>query len=407
MKRGYVLLSILCISMASCATENHAQPFPDYCQYYPHWSDCLTNTSLASFETFLNKYKADAHNYVAAFDWDGTLFEEDITIRVNNKDYHRSFQSIWHLWGARQLLNHQTGEYDFLFPSFKEYDVDPVSQTFSANYTAWSNAIIHRDDYLEGAYKEASEPPGESFKTVTLPTGVYDKFGQIALFETGMTFHAFNKGVDELMIEYQATHYSFFKVMDSFVRLQSLGFNVWIITGSNPYFLVNVITGVNGVNDALKASGIQMMGSCQNYMDHYQTDPAIQTADQFFNACPIAGNGAVWGGGKSPFVRRYVDRNFDSMPAECNNAEVKCLMAINELGKVYAALHVKKVEQDKKMILFAGNSGGDYNIMKSVLDNNTEQEPTFGVFVQPRSSLNNLFEQACSGLNCIKIDHPE
>ena len=82
-------------------------------------------------------------------------------------------------------------------------------------------------------------------------------------------------------------------------------------------------------------------------------------------------------------------------------------MAINELGKVYAALHVKKVEQDKKMILFAGNSGGDYNIMKSVLDNNTEQEPTFGVFVQPRSSLNNLFEQACSGLNCIKIDHPE
>ncbi len=390
--------SLLATTIVSCFFNVVMADTPEYCQYYPHWSDCASSTKLQKIEAFIEKNKANASNEIAAFDWDGTLYSEHVPITEGGRQMVRSGQSAWHLWGAKEILQHPGGEFNYLFPSFKQYKEDGVS----INYQAWHDNIENMDDYVEGQFKTISEDQASGVETKGLPQGVYDKFSQIAMFEQGMRFQQVKCGLGHYLKSFPAKNFAFLKMFDLMHRLEVAGFRIWIITGSNPYFVSNLITNdKNGVNSL---SDYNVLPQCQALMDKTKSQLSHLTPDQFFQHCTIAGNAAVWAGGKSRFAHRYDDRNFNTAPAGDK-------LAIDHYGKWFAAQHIVKLE-GKPIVLYAGNSDGDYSLMKRVLANAfSAPSGTFGVFVQPDmhggQDLKYLFEHECQQDACIDVESPE
>lgn len=387
---------VLCLVALSASAETKA---PDYCQYYPHWSNCATSTDLKKLEVFIDKYQADASKYSVAFDWDGTLYNEKIPVKENGKTLKRSGQSVWHIWGANQIISKHDAAVNQLFPSFKQMNADDKT----INYQAWADNIKYLDNYAEGLFKTYGEDRAGVARETKVPDDVYDKFSAIASFEVGMTFGQMREYLGQYLADYSAKQNAFLKMFDVMHRLSSAGFHVWIITGSNPYFVANVLTdgkdSVNGIKDL----GYTLLPSCQEYMDKSDQDLAELTPEQFFTACPIAGNANVWPGGDAKIVRRYDARNF-------NHAD-DYVMAIDRYGKWLTAQHIVDTTKHP-LIFYAGNSDGDYNLMKQILANKFKApHGTFGVFVQPNLHdggrlLTYLYQHRCTKEQCIKVSKP-
>ena len=374
-----------------CSWTGASVAGPSYCQYYPHWKNCAISPQLKKLERFIQKYQSTADRYTVAFDWDGTLYNEHVPVNENGKRVVRSGQSVWHLWGAEQLLKPSHADIAFLFPSFKQYKSDGKT----IDYQAWHDAIDAQDDYVEGQFQQLIETDKGALQKTPLPQGIYDKFSQIATFEEGMTLADLQRGVSRYLQDFPAKDNAFLKVMDIFQRLQKVGFHVWIITGSNPYFVANVMNaGPASVNHI---KGLHLMPHCQRLLAHKDGI----TPQSFFQNCKIAGNAAQWEGGRSRFARAYDARNFSTLPKGYR-------MAVDHYGKWFAAQHVVQTER-RPMVLYVGNSNGDYSLMKRVLANAfNAPQGTFGVFVQPAagSDFHHLLQQNCQLQQCIVIDNP-
>lgn len=404
MRFSFSFLGILCMisvaeakSAAGTTSPKHFPSAPGYCQYYPHWKDCETNTGLQKLENFLQKYPSElAAQSVVAFDWDGTLYNEHLKVA---RPGPRSGQSVWHIWGGEHLAKYPAdGRYNFLFPSFKQF----LPGGSRLDYQGWADAVAAQDNYLENQFSELSEDTKTgAIQTTGLPQGVYDKFSQIATMEAGMTFGEFRKGVNGYLSDYPAKDNAFTKMFDILHRLEVQGFKVWIITGSNPYFISNVITGDGGVNQM--GLGYSVFPRCQAWM---QSGPESQSVESFFAQCPIAGNGAVWSGYSAPFALQYDARNFNTLGASYK-------MAIDRYGKWFAAQHIMQTEGHHPIVLYAGNSNGDWSLMSRVLTNKKEEigapQGTFGIFVQPAqgSDFRDLMEKHCQESQCLDVEDPQ
>lgn len=383
-----LIIGILCLFTISNGFANKTE---SYCRYYPHWSDCKSNQALKQIEVFIQRYKGLEKRYAVAFDWDGTLYDERIPVVSGKQTQYRSGQSVWHQWAAQQLLRADKRN-DFLFPSFRQID-----RAGKVDYVAWSHAIREYDDFLEGSFKTEANDNENQLDFVKVPADAYDKFMQIVTFEAGMTPLEMMHGVHRYLANYPSKRYAIYKTLDVMARLQQAGFQVLVITGSNPYFIAQVLTD--------KQNGIASLGykplfpSCQRFMWHMNQNKR-STANDFFAACPILGNAAVWRGGATRFARQYDDRNFVEV-----NQPIRLI--VDGYGKFIAAKHWV-TNSHRPIVLYAGNSDGDMSLMRRVL-NNIFKVPhgTFGVFVQPNAHgghrLTQLYLRQCQAGQCLLI----
>ncbi len=299
------------------------------CNNYPHW-DC-NDPALAGIDEFIQTHKNKG--YVAATDWDGTLYSETITVKQG--DFHagttRSGQSLWHLWGAENGY----------FPAFNTVDGEQVGN------------IVRHDDYLEG-------------KTNASLSG-YSKFSQIAAFEMGMTPQQVHAGVQSYLEEYPSEDYAYLKMLDIIQQLANNGFEVWIITGSNPYFIATLI------DDLDQTLGYELLA------------PGCDANEPDLEQCHIAGNAAKQSPGGT-FTVVYDDRFVRlSDPSDSFFLERNI---IDGAGKAVAIRNYIETQSGQPVVFYAGNSGGDYETIQYIL--NQEDVETLAIAINPRGTLQDL-----------------
>ncbi|MCP4474319.1 MAG: haloacid dehalogenase-like hydrolase [Gammaproteobacteria bacterium] len=335
------------------------------CSNYPHWdgswgpgTKCSQhNAALVNIDNFI---KANAgKGYVAAFDWDGTLYGEQIPLKAPSRLKGQTFSgdASWAIWAA------STGK---VFPAFKSD----------------ANALINNVLYTEG-------------KTNAV-LGSYSDFSHAATYETGMTPTTLKRSVNAYLNVYPARQWVFLPMMDIMQRLHDSGFKLWIITGSNPYYVATVLNSIEKNN---------------RYRDKKRYDfgilPTSATAAPQckairYSGC-IAGNATTLAGGK--FTAIYNDR---FVAEKSRPALYYARYTIDGPGKVLVIQNYIQRVMAKPVILYAGNSGGDYQAFMYVLkrhltsfDPTTKQYHLSGltIAVQPQN------ESSFSALADIMVEH--
>lgn len=341
------------------------------CQWYPHWNchDPAQVQVLTQIETFITKHSINNKGVgIAAFDWDGTLYDEHIP-NPNVSGDNRSGQSIWHIWGANHL-----NQFPYLFPSFK-------TNTLAEQ----ANDILRKDAYLEG---RTFQPINPSETDPLLPSG-YDKFSQIATFESGMTLQQMRNGLQGYLANVTPKQYAFTRLLDIMQRMQDKGFVIWIVSGSNPYYLANLFSVQNGLNNKL---GYHLLPGCMDTIN----------AVTFEKNCHIAGNAAKIKKSQSvfEFTNVYDDR-FVKNAIRPMDREI-----VDRYGKQLFLQQLSK-KLNLPVVFYAGNSDGDTFAMTYTLS----RSDTMGIFVQPTLSKSTSFLQllnssVCAG-RCIDIENPK
>ncbi len=312
------------------------------CANYPHW-DC-EDPALAQIDAFIQTHQGKG--YVAATDWDGTLYSESITIKEG--DFHsgstRSGQSLWHLWGAENGY----------FPAFDTVDGEQIAN------------IVRRDDYLEGKTDVA--------------LSAYSKFAQIATFEMGMTPLEVHEGVQAYLEAYPTEDYAYFKMLDVIQQLANNGFEVWVITGSNPYVIATLLADLDDTMD-------------YTLLDQ-DCDPIAPDLEQ----CQIVGNAAK----QSPsgtFTVVYDDRF-----VRISDPDHPFFLERNIVdgpGKAVAIQNYIETQSDQPIVFYAGNSGGDYEAIQYILSQ--EDLDTLAVTVNPRGTLLDLVAKYAPGGMLVEV----
>ena len=332
------LLIILC---SLCCLTGYAIPQQND---YPHWNFQNKNSykKLVKIDHFINQHKNQGN--IALFDWDGTLYSETIPSKNYQPGNLRSGQSLWHIWAALHLQNINA------FPQF--------------NITNKRQAIIAHDNYLEG-------------KTNITIDG-YNKYSQIATFEAGMTPEEMATGIQHYLSTYPVSQYMYYPSMDILQHLIDSGFQVWIVTGSNPYFVSVLLKNIERHIDYTK-----------NKKYHFH----IASASFNPNTDHIIGNHAVLtlnGKFSNVYDNRYV-----------KNKQNKRFI-IDGQGKAVAIHSYIKKQSHRPIVFYAGNSGGDVAAMQYVLKH---KKQAICIAINPRGTLTTLIKQHQQRIITLKIAH--
>lgn len=313
-------------------------------------------------------------NSLVAFDWDGTLYNEKIpTTTPLHHPVILGGQAGWIMWSANRIFHcsQPACSSRSWFPSFEQYDSDG-----KIDYKKWAMSLAERDLFLEGRYSEIQKTLPQNITSQPITFSVYDKYMQAAGMASGMSLYTLSQSVQAYL---KGSHQQFTSILNVVRAAERRHFKVWIITGSNPYYVANVIYHIDEKLPAKK----RVLRSCFKLMQKVLHNKATQLRPAaFFTQCPIAGNASTWSGGSGPFSNQYDDRNVtngtqfkhDCAKLSPNNI---CKMAVDGLGKEYALQHIEHSE-GKSIVLYAGNSDGDVYIMQHVLHHGG-----FGVFVNP------------------------
>lgn len=303
-----VLLFVFANSLVLFATD-------DLKKLYPHWdfSSFTTITKLKKIDSFI-KANADAHN-LAVFDWDGTLYNEHIPV-ADQKNEKFAGQPAWYIWAA----NHDSN----VFPLFDSSDNEFI------------NNVITKDRYLEG-------------RTNIQNVDIYSKFTQTSIFTAGMTPKEVTDSIYKFLEikTYSPEQNAFLPMLDVLQRMHDAGFDIWIITGSNPYF---VSTEIKYVEDNIDYTS----GAKYNFGKGFLTvpyDPA--TGHIAGNTLKLLKN--------CVFSIVYDDRYVKNDKGN--------LYIVDHEGKAIAMNNI--AQKDGNIAIFAaGNSDGDFNDIQAVTDDN-------------------------------------
>ena len=297
---------------------------------YPHWNfeNLSTYKKLEKINTFIEANKGK--NNIAVFDWDGTLYNENIPVKeMDNVKY--AGQPAWYFWMARNASK-------FSFPVF------PMFNTKDGEFI---NNVIEFNNYLEG-------------KSDVTASG-YNKFTLTALFTAGMTPMSVMNGTEEYLKYYRPEKYAFLPMLDVMQKMVNSGYNVWIITGSNPYFV---------------AAQIKYIEDYMNYRNEEKYDFNICTAPYNPENDHIAGN-TLKLLKNNRFSVIYDDRFVQ-------NRGHKHYIVDGE-GKLIVVKNLEK-KYNSEVIFAAGNSGGDFYDVRYVV----EKPYAMAIAVEPRGDLVNL-----------------
>ncbi len=327
-RRFFIFLEMALISLLHLIVSTSVAFAGVSRERYPNWDE--NDPAVATIDAFIQIHKGKG--YVAAFDWDGTLYSETIEVKGEvHMGTTRSGQSIWHLWGARRGY----------FPAFKTKDGDHLG------------TVVRRDDYLEG-------------KTNVSLSG-YSKFAQIATFEAGMTPLEMREGVRAYAGDYPPRDYAYLKMLDVVRQFIENGFQVWIVTGSNPYFVMSILETID------ETMGVDLLSK--------GCDPTRPDLEK----CRIVGNCAKLSP-EDRFTMVYNDR-FVRI-AGANTPYFLERNIIDGAGKAVAIREFIEPRAGKPVVFYAGNSGGDYESIQYVL--NQKELNTLIAAVNPRGTLTDL-----------------
>ena len=297
---------------------------------YPHWNfnNWETYKKLVKLNTFIEENKDKG--YLAVFDWDGTLYNENIPVKEMN-DEKFAGQPAWYIWSA-----YNAGKFSFsVFPMFKTKDGDFV------------NNVVNEDKYLEG-------------RTNIHPDG-YSKFTRTSIFTAGMTPENMAEAVMEFLKVYQPEKYAFMPMLDVLQKMVNSGFKVWIITGSNQYFVA------------------VMLGYIEQNM-YYGKDKKYD-----FNICKVpfeSETGHIAGNGLKMMDNNEFSVVYDNRYV--TNPDGK-LYIVDEYGKEVVVKNLEKKEKTEAKFV-AGNSGGDFYDTRYVVD----KPGTLAIAVEARGDLTEL-----------------
>ncbi|MBI4858733.1 MAG: hypothetical protein HY815_00425 [Candidatus Riflebacteria bacterium] len=287
---------------------------------YPHW-DRAQLAKLETIDTFVERMASRGD--LAVFDYDGTMIGEEYRTPVGDI---RCGQSTWHVWGA-----HHLAELPFLFPGFL---TDGGAEEQRTN-------ILAVDDVLEG-------------KTNVVPESV-TKFWRIATFESGMTERQMRAGIERYLDAYPPSRYVFLPVLDVLQRMLDRGIRVWLVTGSNPYFIATVLARIE--RTVPRAPGRRF-----DFGDLAKSPfvPFVRGR----GGSRIVGNMA-----RLDRLGRFTDVYDDRF---VTNPERHRYVVDGEGKRVAAAHFIEPLEQ-ARVVFCAGNSDGDYPLMRWIIDRDQDR----------------------------------
>jgi hypothetical protein len=297
---------------------------------YPHWNfnNWKTYKKLVKINTFIeiNKDKGK----IAVFDWDGTLYNENIPVKeMKNEKF--AGQPAFYIWAA-----YNSKMFPFkIFPMFSTKDGE-----FQKN-------VIEKDKYLEGR--------------TNIQPDQYSKFTQTSIFTAGMTPENMSTAVMKYLDDYSPNKYAFLPMLDILQKFTDSGYDVWIVTGSNQYFV---------------AAMLKYIEKNINYTKTRKYDFKLATVPYNPETGHIAGN-----------ALKVLDNNTFSVVYDnryVKNSENK-LYIVDHEGKVIVVKNLEKKAKSKVMLV-AGNSGGDYDDTKYVVS----QSGTLAISVVPSGTLKKL-----------------
>lgn len=303
---------------------------------YPHWnlSDQTTYQKLTKIDQFIEKNKDQG--LVAIFDWDGTLYNEEIPLKHYEVGEKRIGQPAWRIWAAYHLND---PKYPNLYPMYRTEDGNSRQH------------IAIKDDYFEGK---------TNFQT--------DDFGtinSIMSFEAGMTREEMDHAVRGYLKDYPAKNNAFFPILDLMQHMVDTGFNVWIVTGSNPYYVSSVLHNIE-----------QNIDYRRNQKYHF----GLSSIPYNINTGHIVGNAAMLSkSGRFTLVynNRFVKDSGDNK-----------IYVVDGIGKYIAIKTYIEKYTKKPAVFYAGNSGGDFDAINYILGKKTSD--VMSVAVNPRGTLNDL-----------------
>ncbi|HCU04790.1 MAG TPA: hypothetical protein DIC51_00475 [Coxiellaceae bacterium] len=305
---------------------------------YPHWdfNNPGMYKKLVKIDSFINKNRNK--NYVAIFDWDGTLYNEKIPLKQYSIGALRAGQPAWHIWASYHLYD---PKYPNLFPMF--HALDGKGQIY----------LDRKDDYLEGQ--------------TNVKVDDYNKFSQIATIEANMTPVQFTTAVNGYLKLYPTKNYVFYPMLDIMQHLINSGFHVWIVTGSNPYFISVLLRDIEKNIYYTKYRKYHFNLGSTPYnpkLGHIAGNMARLTVNHKFSMI---------------YDDRYTTNNLNQL-----------YVVEGEGKKIVLERYIPKREKTP-IIFYAGNSGGDYAAMQYVLSQKNLN--TLGIGVNPQGTLKQLKEK--------------
>lgn len=307
---------------------------------YPHWNfkDPVVYQKLVKIDNFINANKNKG--YVAVFDWDGTLYSEQIPLKDSHPVSRWPGDGIWRMWASKHL-------HDPLYPH-----MFPMFRTAGKN-NGQAIEIRERDDYFEGR--------------TPIHVAGYNLFTQLAVFEAGMTPQEFDHDISGYLQDYPVKDYVFYPMLDLMQHLVDSGFDVWITTGGNPYFVAVVLKNIEkNLNYTSK----------QKYRFNLTSVPYHPASSHIIgNMARLLRNGR--------FSMVY-DSRFEHNP-------MHHFYIVDGKGKYIGIKYYIEQLTKKPAVFYAGNSGGDYWGIKYIIQK--KQLETLGVAVNPYGTLTELIKQ--------------
>ncbi|MCP4177485.1 MAG: hypothetical protein GY756_06945 [bacterium] len=226
--------------------------------------------------------------------------------------------------------------------------------------------IFQRDKYLEGR--------------TNVKADMYSKFIQTAIFTAGMTPGELDTSVYKFLLSYPPEKYAFLPMLDVVQKMENTGYNVWIVTGSNQYFVG------------------AMLKYIQKHLDYtegvkYDFSKILSPVKNTKIPMHIAGNGLKL------LKNGTFSLAYDDVFTKNKKGD---LFIVDHLGKVAAVENIQRWEGDTALFI-GGNSDGDFNDTKYIINGNKE---AFGIEVNPSSS-SQLLKFSNAHSNQIVILMPE
>ena len=328
---------------------------------YPHWNLTNPNTTvkLAMIDDFISTYKGN--DYLAGFDWDGTLYCEKITMNElpptapGGNIY--GGQSGFYLWGACNKDK---------FTTFK------IFPTFDTSDDQFKNDVIQKVQTVEGKLNDGMQNTSVPPVMPTAPFPAYNADGiskfslETTMMLVGMTPDQLATAEKEYFKNYNPAQYAFLPMFDVLQKMCDSDFNVWIITGSSPYFVTNML-------DYLDDNVIYKDGKT------YDFSRIIISPDGKYDPAQshLAGNGTKLTK-EGTFSTVYDSRNLNN-PYLVNN---NLLFITDKQGK-YVVINNIESNKSTKCAFIASNTDGDLYDTSYCLQGSQLTPNTFAICVAP------------------------
>ena len=292
---------------------------------YPHWDFNNTETynKLVKINTFIEKHRNKGET--AVFDWDGTLYSEQIPCELNG-NIPMCGQSVYLISTAAYA------------PKFC-FDVFP---TFKTQDSSLFDNVKTMTNYLEHHTNAASENPAHTF--------LY------AIFFATMTPIQVAETVDVYLTKYSVEDFMFHPVFDVLQKMINSDINVFIVTGSNEYLLSAMLNKIQNVD--------------------YSGSEKYQFPKSFSGIPYNKSNGHIIG--NSPCLNESGHFLNISDYSWTKNSEGD-LYVVGGYGKEIVMKNIEKKE-NTKIVFVAGNNNGDFLNTQYVV----KQEGTLAMAINPR-----------------------